>query len=494
MGKMKKFESKSEKDFYEIFNNEWEKLRKTPDTIFENIEYSPYIEKEYIKFKSSDSYLEYVSENNEYNKKKIIGKYFYENVIEPVINQFTGLLEESDISITGEVLLENTFEVISKKKDFFLTEADRTEIFFENLIEEGILKDIEFFLSLGTKDEIIESGILTEEQYNQLIEEGFFDMLAAGYNGAKTGWKAVKNNTAAIVNTAGAFWDIVLFGGFHPIRNKLRLSDIEDSHPEIVKVFKRYTFPENDNIKDFLRKYGNTDPKKLMEICWKQQTNYILSHAPGNRALVNETIKNINLAINEFFSDKVLYKRIQNNPFSIRSYLKNMRPEERAAIDRFRMCFYYKLIDYISSLAVSAFEIGQVQKSLIRRMEELPKADSTKSIFIYKDLYSLTKYNEADRIFAMAFGIMLELKMAIDAALEFIKKDPVYEIKLTSRDTLVKINNRIKQAIQEIQDTYRRIERAPKAKKYEENNRQNNEKELTGNKPLKPKKEDLFDI
>jgi len=480
----KKTSSKSEKIFYTVAQSEWEKLRKTKDTLFENIEYKPEFKTSFDKFKSSPEYFEFLTENSDYNRQKIIHRWFYENTIFPIVESVIESTDPESVSITGEVLLENTFLEVQNK--YAITKDDKI-LEYNRKIGEMIVESLELHV-IQLKDQ----GLIEEAE---LIEEGILNSIRNTGDKMSEIWNFLSQNTKASYEILGLMWNIIAYGVIDNSINAFQvIARINKEQPEFVKIFKKYTFPENDNIKEFLKTYGQTSIDSLVQECWKQQTRYIINQSKSNQPMVVEAVRNFGKILHEFFSNKILLGNIRNVPRSSTRYLSRLTLEERQAIDKFRMCFYYKLMDYVASLAIASFDLGKVSSDLIKRMEELPRADATKAAYVYKDIYNLRNANQAEEIFREALIILATINLIISKAEKDLSKNQEGYYLYTSKDSLLKIKNRLKQTIDEVSDSYRRIKSSPKPKRYEENYRQNQEKTIQGNTPEKPKKESLFDI
>ena len=123
------FTAESQKIFNSVYANQIRKLRTTPNTIFENLEYSNEQEM-YFKFIDSPYYDKVIQENSTYTKMQLIQSFLFEEYSD-IFYQVKQALDsqENGPSFNQHYLLENTLEVFP---DLIKTELTK-EMFEESI-------------------------------------------------------------------------------------------------------------------------------------------------------------------------------------------------------------------------------------------------------------------------------------------------------------------------------------------------------------------------
>jgi hypothetical protein len=144
--KDKKFISESQRLFSQCYKFHTEKIRKVPDTIFENLEHFNE-EGYYLSFIDSKYYDEVLNESSEFNKKIIIQEFLME--------------EYSNIFYTVKQKLEENHELNSFTNNYLL---ENTLLMFPEMIKPTLNEQV--FLEAITVDS-------QSDRYKELMEEGF---------------------------------------------------------------------------------------------------------------------------------------------------------------------------------------------------------------------------------------------------------------------------------------------------------------------------------
>ncbi len=471
---MKNLKPKSQEMFIKICSNEFNKLRKDENLIFENLNFTFNWDNEYKKFKESNKYMEFLNENSDYEKMKMIKTYFEESIIYPIIEGM--YFKAKDLPITSEILLENTYDTFTNK---ILKKKVNPELieYFENI-----------YLNLD------------QDQQIKLLEEfGLGDMAGVVKSGAIGSARFMKKIAYDLAITVHIFYYILRILFYLP--EKIPFLDIflnkfitmDDSIKPIIKKELSTLSIERPELKDFFESELNTNIKEILKECWTSNIKTI--------DVNSSTFINTHPIFYKFYAlMKAFFYKSLLKPYDLETNIskKNLLHEIKASntfnkmISNYRLCAFNHIIDYISSYAQVSLDIGNVENNLIKKLNQTKKSNNSQQLLkTYKEFFDLNPRTKAEKIFVNSVSnliylkeILIRVKMDINSVAfhdRYIKRDV---------DILIK---KIDQSIQNIMDLSRNQNRPPQ-RNYEESLRDNREKKLVGNEPTEPKKISVFDI
>jgi len=478
---------KSEELFSKIIKNEFEKLRKEPDTLFENLTVSLDYEKEYQKFKKSKYYLTFLHES-EYNKIRTLKSYFLGEIMIPIIEEVM-LRTDDNIGFTDEILLENSYDILLKKlnpklepvleKFDTLNETEQLQFIVENtrvlkqygLIEEGPLRNFAEKLMVNNKNV-------------------FFRIS-----------RIIIKNIDLLLKSMGNFLQ-VLFGGFRDIATVVPfVSGFLTSMAQLnedKKFLLRANLGDSPYLNDFMRSYGKISVGDIGKRCWeKSMALMTVKFDPEFDAKLLSYFYTLN-GVNYSFKNPHDYDlEDSRNDYIFKKFLDtiNTDKEFNKKVHYYRKCLYGNLIDYITGFLRVSIEMDGVEKSLLKNIRFL-KDDGHQFVKTFREFYDFKPKNEAERIFINATIALLDLKGLALETLSNINKYRMQDIYL--QEDMEFVVNKIRQAFNDIDQMSNDVLRDTKPvtgyKKYEENMRQNKEERtMIGNNDKKPKKLSLFD-
>jgi len=465
---------KSKEMFLFICENEYKKLRKDENLIFETLNLAFDWEKEYEKFKKSDSYLEFLNENSNYEKMKIIKHYLEENILFPIVE---GLyFKAQDLPITSEILLENTyntfFDKLKKKVNDKLFQT--IEEAYLSLDENAQLKVLEELDLIQTAQKA-KTGIINTIKYTKRVANDLaLAYLSLGY----------------IIKTI--FFFPMDFPLIDKILNKLFTINYEIK-PQVKKELALLSV-ERPEIKDFFDTELNTDIKTILKECWNKNIKVINVNSP---AFINS-----HPSFYKFYvTVKTLFLKASFKPFDMSANIKKAAllneikkdSQLNKMVSDYRLCVFNAIIDYLQSYAQVSFEIADIEKKLIKRVEQVKnQRNSSQLLKSYADFFNIKPKNFAEKVFITSVSNLIYLKEFF-YKLKMDTNDISFYDRYFKKDIEVLIK-KIDQALQNILDAAQNASNRPQIKNYEETLKDNKEKKLVGNEPVKPKKMSVFDI
>jgi len=469
--------TKTEKLFKKICTLEFEKLRKDENLIFENLNFTFDWNKEYKKFKDSKFYMEILHENSDYEKMKKIKNYFYENIVFPLIEEI--YLRATDLPITSEILLENTYNVLFDKikKKVNKNLIEEFENFYLQLNEE---KRLEILEELGYLDKLqqvgssITKGISNTAQFAKkvaydislIFESLVYVLLMLFYLPAKLPY-------------VDKFFDYFF--------------ELEKASKSIVKKEISLLSVEKPELKDFFETELNTNLKSIIKECWNNNMKTI--NFQSNKFLQSHPqIYKYYMLVKTFFYRNFYRPDLLNTDIEKSSFLKEVKEDRifNSMLSNYRICVYSNIIDYLQSYAQVSFDIGEVESKLIKRLENIKNQRNAVTILKeYKEFFNFRPKNKAEKVFILAVTNLIYLKELFLMVKKDISDIDFYD-RYIRKDIEVLIK-KVDQAIQNIMDSYQNSIRPPQ-KQYEETLKDNKEKKLVGNEPTEPKKISVFDL
>jgi len=467
-----KFNSKSEKYFKDFFINEWEKLRSQKDSIFENINFALDFEKEYKKFKESEKYQEFLHENSEYKRKKIIHDYFYQDFIIPVLENL--LVKSNELDMTAQILLEHTYEEILKKK---------------------VLTENEFKIYLNLKESFLENPdelkkIINESELLEgLIEESILDQIKNYANKTLHYASVASANFMKILGIIDTFLRLVFVVPVRGVDIILTTFGINlyKLNKEDKLILKSLTL-NNTELKEFMEAKLNIKLSDLINECWNSSLKfYVVTADPKVATSLQEIHKAIMNLFNGTLNPNIVNKMRNLDAYVLLSELKNNEKFGRM-VHKYRICIFTNVIDYVKDFIVVTASTGEVRNSLIQKLKELERNKAIN----FTHIFDFKPQTKAEKVFLDGLIILYIIKALILEIRDNIKRINFRDLYIA--DDIRIIENKLNQAVQEINEELNRLKGLPKTKKYEETNNDNKRKELVGNEPTKPQKISVFDL
>jgi len=402
----------SQELFTQEVNKLWDRLRGRDDTIFENVGIELNPETEFEKFKSlsdGESYMKLVQENSLYEKKNIISRHFWDNIVgelyENTLNGMkeAGLLEEALASFEKSYKIEKTAELIlefgifaefkDKKKelvDVVMEQAFYPHSFYENtrsLIDEVALGDVleENMVAQAinwTGDRIRDIARVTKNVYILLV---YFLITpvsiissGVGSRGADAILHAYDGRAPSGVDPSmRKFFNLV--ESFNPVNYifKFLNKDLYD----IANLLKKTNNLEDEAIQDIMKEM-RSDPNKLIMKCW-DKNKYQISTNPGEKASISDLIKG-------FFNGKGLANFLRNpfynNESQLAALLKDdaADPKYQKMFYDFRVCIYEKLFEVILGYAKTVYNMDDASYEIIKAANDAHQGKNFKAFFDIK--------------------------------------------------------------------------------------------------------------
>ena len=490
----------SERIFKDVFSKEFEKLRKTENTIFENSNISLDIDKEYQKFKNSDKYQKFIQENSEYEKRKIITDYFFNDTIIPLVE--TVMFKAENLSFSGEIILENTYDLLLKKK----VKRNKIKKDLKELNETSQInsteQDEQIKYIQNLKNKILE---LNENEINFLFEESIKgthleyllenDLWTRIKSGA--GWlsrkvQVIAKNIMMGLNITFSAAEALYFG-FVKGSDALHVLDLFDNLQRLKtsqKTLKKSMIIKSEKLDDFLRNYGNIDLGEITNSCWEKNRSKIKMTVDPD---IFQMLQQIVLDIKKFINGMMNPNKLKSDT-AVRTIISTMKRNDdfNRMIHLYRQCIYDNIIDFVISYAETSLSIGQIENNLLKRAKQLKQANDTQSLRLYNEFYNFTPKNTAEKIFIESIGALVDLKLISYE----MKKNADYAMRI---DHYIKedqryLESKLNQAFATLYEAIDNMRYQPKDKNYEESNRDNKAKVLMGNEPTQPKKISVFDV
>jgi len=469
--------TRTEELFKKICTSEFEKLRKDENLIFESLNFTFDWDKEYEKFKNSNFYMNILHENSDYEKMKKIKNYFYENIVFPLVEGM--YLKAENLPITSEILLENTYNILFDK--------------IKKKVNKELIEELEnSYLQLS------------EEKRLKILEElGYMDKIrnvgSSVVKGLKNTARFAKNVAYDIALMIDSLNYILLTLFYLPVRLPYLdifynyFFELDKSIKPIVKKELSILTVEKPELRDFFDSELNTDLKHIIKDCWNnnmktidlQSNKFIESHPQ---------IYKYYMLIKTFFYKNFFRPDNLISDMEKGDFLKEIKEDRifNSMLSNYRICVYSNIIDYLQSYAQVAFDIGEVESKLIKRLENI-KNQKNPSIILkdYKEFFSLKPKNKAEKAFILSVSNLIYLKEMFLMARKNVSDIEFYD-RYIRKDIEILIK-KVDQAMQNIIDAYQNSIRPPQ-KQYEETLKDNKEKKLVGNEPTEPKKMSVFDL
>jgi hypothetical protein len=450
----------SEKKFKEIYENELKMLNKKEYTLFEDANFNIDLSTEYNKFKNSNFYDFFIQENDILIKRKLIQSFFYENLIISLIESYRLIEENNSISSYKYAIIENTLEILFEEYMKILNLNKFVELFEDD-------SGSNFF-----KDSIL--PIIKKVTIN------------------------IKNFSISFLLFLLVFFSFLYFLlGYTQLKSITYLMDLlknlynfEIKNPQIFNLIKDEI--KNNITERLIKSKMNLTFDDIINSCWQKLYDKYLKVSDIDKTFLDK----ISLFIDKYTKKKLTYNLLKDplfNYIALNVPVLVRQEKYRKFVEEWNYCIFNTIIELTSAIAVASFEIDNVSYDLIKNLVS-SKNDPLRVISSFRKFYNINsnRINKAEKTFLESSLALLEIKVLIDKILLKHKDKLTYQI-VTKYESL---NKEINQRIAEIEESYRRIKEFndQKLKKYEENLRQNNEKKLNGNKPIKPKKENLFDL
>ncbi len=392
--------------FIQEVDKHWVALKNNEDTIFENIEIQMDSDAKFeeLKDKFPQAYMELLSENSTYEKKKQIKEYFWDGIIGDLyestidIMAKANILEESHKSFENSYKIEETARLIlengifarfpnKKKKELTdtLIEATFYPHAFEEkrgmtmesvLVEEGMLQSLQNAgNSLGRQ--VTNIARTTKSLYLILamflispatmlmsnVGKQTLDRMSPGIAG-KTGTSPTARKVYSMIDNLSPVKWIFSF-----------LS--KDQH-DVFKYLKQANNLENEYVQDILKTAGG-DSSKIVEKCWKQHKIQIEAKDRESATLWEKT--------KHVLSGKGLANFIRNPQYSDENQLMAMLSQDAAdpiyqkRFYDFRVCVFDKLFEIILGYAKAIYSMDNESYEIIKAANDAHKTKNFKAFF-----------------------------------------------------------------------------------------------------------------
>ena len=392
--------------FVKEVNQLWDTLRKRDDTIFENIEISIDFENKFDELKENNNelYMQIISENSLYEKKKMIRSYFWENIVgdlyEHTLNimKQANLLEEAlesfeksyKIETTARLILENgIFANIPNNKKKELTENTIDMCFYPHSFyernksipeERDILEEAWVKPALQwTGDRVRDVARLTKNIYLALM---FLLVSPATFTvgnlssriGDKINTDLLDKPATGMDPSLRKFYDFI--ESFWPANFifKFLNKDLYD----IASLLKKTNNLDDEYIQDLMKEIG-ADPHKLINKCWEKNIHQLSTSNPDN--------KNFMDYIRHIISGKGLANLLRdpkyNNETQIALLLRSdaAKPEYQKRFYDFRVCVYEKLFEMILGFAKTIYSMNDASYEIIKIANDAHRQKNFKAFF-----------------------------------------------------------------------------------------------------------------
>ncbi len=392
--------------FIQEVDKHWIALKNNEDTIFENIETQLDASTKYqILKENSDLYMNYISEDSLYEKKKIIKEYFWDKIVGDLyestldIMAKADLLEEANRSFENSYKIEETARLIlengifarfpdAKKKELTdtLIEASFYPETYKNnsartpediLIEEGLaqtLKNSGEFMgrqitntARTVKSLLLIFSMILVSPATVLMSQGVGQSLDKLGVGGKAGTSPTARKFYSMLDSLSPIkW---VFGFLH--------KDQQD----IYKYLKQSNSLENEYVQDVLKTAGG-DSGKITEKCWSQHKIQIQAKDKDS-ANTWEKIKHIisgkglsNFIRNPQYTDETQLMVILGQDASDPTYQKRFYD--------FRTCVFDKLFEIILGYSKAIYSMDDSSYEVIKAANDAHKNKNFKAFFDLK--------------------------------------------------------------------------------------------------------------
>jgi hypothetical protein len=522
--------------FLKIIKNEYTKLKKEENTLFESIDTTINFDFHYENFKKKPGYYTYLHENT-YEKIKIIKNYFYNDIMNPIMEAVTLETLNENLPISKQFLLENTLEVLKDKSGLSKNELNESEIkkkvnninkktpgkayrylneVYSFMIKDKTQEEINIEETVNfliyNQDNKVSQAILNNlkknglnEKYNQVLEENEIKVLnndSIEYNSFELQESILKNAVSNLLKTTPDITPMYTIGAHYQnaaysvklLKDILGLGwgitvDAVVSTPIIGNFLNNMSYvdqkrrtlfktlrPDTIYTEEFLREFGNTNFNQIGNMCWsKAMSKIVYSPDPRVNTYIYQNILNLKSAQNAFYNINQINDDEKVLINKVLERIKNDKNFNRQ-IHFYRKCFYGHIIDYIIGFTKSAIEIDKIEADLLKKVHSLKNNDMS-FVKTFKDFYQFKSKNENEAVFKKAIISILDLKTI---AIEMIEKSSLYrnqDIYMNEDGTF--LLNKINQSLEDLDNAIQDLENGkPEQSVKYENLNQNNMKKI----------------
>ena len=387
----------------------WETLKKRDDTIFENITIQLDAEQKFEELRENQNmHLALVSESSEYNKKRMIQAYFWENIVGDLyehtldIMKKAGLLEEALDSFEKSYKIETTARLILENGVFANFPADKKKELTESTIEvcfypatiqdrnESLLQDV-------LEESMISNRIDRMGQFLGNMVRGTGRLFKNLYLALMIGLISPAVSLGAIASRAGDF--VKEKAGYQPTGMNPNLRKFYETldafispvnwiyrflNQDLIDVsewLKKANNLEDDTIRDVLREM-KADPNKIIRKCWDRNK---FQMPRSDKDSINLTDRVIHLlggkGIANFIRDPMY-----NSETQIARIIKSdaADPHYQKMFFDFRVCVYDKIFEIILGYAKAIYSMDDASYEVIKAANEAHQRKNFKAFFELK--------------------------------------------------------------------------------------------------------------
>ncbi len=421
----------NEELFIQEIDKHWVELKNNEDTIFENIEISINAEDKFQLLKNQhQEYMNYISEDSVYEKKKIIKEYFWDRIVGDLyestldIMSKAGLLEESTKSFEHSYKIEETARLILENGIFARFPTQKKKEYVDVLIESSFYpatfaekRESYDFLEEGIADSLRLGG-QTFGRYitNTARTTKSLSMLLSMFlvSPATLIMSQFAKQGADTMGVGGARGTSPSMRKFYEMLDKLSpvnhiYTFLNKDQQDLYKYLKQSNNLENDYIQDVLKTAG-ADSGKMVEKCWNQNKIQIEAKDRDHATLM-EKVKHL-------LSGKGLANILRDPMYNNENQLMLTLGKDAAdpiyqkRFYDFRVCVYDKLFEVILGYAKAIYSMDDESYEVIKAAND---AHQTKN---YKAFFDLKPKQDND---AAMFAIMKAL-VSIDSIARTLEK------------------------------------------------------------------------
>ncbi len=394
--------------FIQEIDKHWDNLRKNEDTIFENIETQMDAELKYLLLQENSNtlYMEYISENSLYEKKKLIKEYFWDKIVGDLyestldIMAKARLLEEANDSFEHSYKIEETARLILENGIFARFPNKKKKELTDDLIEASFYPYSFTSKRARTMDSVLEEGV-TDWLQNTSSSIGrgvtntarFFKSIylvsamflvspatAILSNAGKQGLDAVGDKVAPGLLSKGTspstrkYYE--LMNNLSPIR--WIYSFLTKDQHDIFKYLKQANNLENDYIQDVLKLAGG-DSSKIVDKCWNKNKIQMVSKDP-NKPSFTEMVQH-------FFSGKGIANAARDPKYNDETQLMvtlssdASDPIYQKRFFDFRVCVFDKMFEIILGYAKAVYSMDDSSYEVIKSANDAHNSKNFKAFF-----------------------------------------------------------------------------------------------------------------
>lgn len=448
--------------FISEVNRLWNTLKERDDTIFENVSIGIDPEKKFDELRENNNgfYMVLIHENSVYEKKKLIGAYFWENIVGDLyehtisIMKQAGLLEEALGSFEKNYKIENTARLILENGVFSRFSPNKKKELVETVVEVCFYPVTNYENNIS----LLNDGTLEEAWVKPTINwfgDRIRDIARLTHN-AFLGilFLLVTPATALIGQPAARAGDAIMgtrtgmdptlrkmysmFDALSPVN--LLFKFLNTDLYDIANYLKKVNNLEDEYLQDVLKEM-KADPAKTIDKCWNKN-KFQLSGIDPEQATMYDKLRH-------FISGKGLANFLRdpkyNNEAQIAMVLQKdaADPKYQKMFYDFRVCVYEKVFEIILGYAKAIYSMDDASYEIIKAANEAHKNKNFKAFF---DLRPKQANEEA------MFKIMRAL-VAIDSTANTLEKRRGELVADKYIDKFVDfLRQNIKQVYQELND------------------------------------------